>query len=424
MAARARAELLVLVGLPALALAVAPGLEAPFSTPKRFVLCALALAAVGLALLDRRDGSAAPEAALVPALAIAGLSAGSALSGGSAGVDALTLLLAACALFLALAKLGPRPVALVRALAWTSSALAALAVAQALGADPFRALGWRPLLGGSRMDVYASLGNPDFLAAILVPSACATAARLRGSATGGWRTRAAWAGALALQAAALALTRSFATVLALLAALAVVALGGGGLPRSRRRWALGLGAALLAAAALGTAGRALPTLARGRLYLFKVAAPHLLDAPWLGHGPGSVAARWPAWEASYWETRGPPEERGFVAAQTHAHDDWLEVGLDLGLPGLVALLAWVALALAAGLRRAGGDPDALALTCALAALAARALVDFPLQRPAGLGLFALLTATLVSRPVPSLSPAVLQEPACAASSAPSPSPSA
>jgi O-antigen ligase len=411
MAARRHAELWVYVGVPALAFAVAPGLDAPFSSPKRWVLGALALGAAGLALAGPRR--TLPAWTWAPAVALALLAALSALHGTLATPEALGTLFAACVLFLAAAHLEIRPRALVEALAWSGAGLSLVAVAQALGLDPFRALGLDPVLVGERMRVYGTLGNPDFLAALLVPAACATAALLgRESAH-----RIFWGGVLALEVLSVALTRSFGTVLALCAALAVVSSVGRG---RRRAWGVGLCAAALALATVGVRGRSLSTSARGRLYLLEVAAPHLLDAPLLGQGPGSVAALWPSWEAGYWQRHGAERERPFVALQRHAHDDLLEAGLSLGLPGLLALLAWIAFALRAGLGRRT-DPDALALTCALAALAARALVDFPLQRPAALGLFALLTATLSSPPLFEVSS---QEPSCPESSVPSPQRSA
>jgi len=407
MAARRHAELLVYVGVPALTFAVAPGLDAPFSSPKRWVLGALALGAAGLALTGARR-SASPWS-WAPAVTLALLAALSALFGSLATPEALSALLAACVLFVAALHLALRPRALVVALAYSGAGLSLVALAQAMGADPFRALGFAPVLSGERLRIYGTLGNPDFLAALLVPAACATAALLARNAL---PRSLCWGAVLGLEALSLALTRSFGTLLALFAALAVVSLGSG----RRRAWGVGLCMAAIALGGLGVWGRSLSSSARGRLYLFKVAAPHLLDAPLLGLGPGSVAALWPSWEAGYWQTHDDDRERPFVASQRHAHDDLLEAGLSLGVPGLFALFAWIALAMRAGLRRRT-DPDALALTCALAALAARALVDFPLQRPAALGLFALLTAALSSPPP---SEVASQESSCLESSVPSP----
>ena len=81
----------------------------------------------------------------------------------------------------------------------------------------------------------------------------------------------------------------------------------------------------------------------------------------LGHGPGSAAA----------------------LAGDQLHNDYLQRLVEQGIAGLAALVVVIALAL----RRA---PPALA--AAIAALAARALVDFPLARPAELCLFTLLIA--------------------------------
>ncbi len=85
--------------------------------------------------------------------------------------------------------------------------------------------------------------------------------------------------------------------------------------------------------------------------------------------------------------------------QDHLHADWLELWLTRGLLGVLAF----GLALAAPLSAAWKRADALVFAALVAALS-RALVDFPLERPADLCLLAVVSAL-----------AFLPEPPCAPS---------
>ena len=108
--------------------------------------------------------------------------------------------------------------------------------------------------------------------------------------------------------------------------------------------------------AIGVRGRSLDRSLAGRAYLWKISAAHLLDAPWVGNGPGSFAVLWPAWEAEQVAAEG--EERSFFGRQEHAHDDFLEWLLELGGPvGLLRIaLVGLALGLAIGAAREGRSP--------------------------------------------------------------------
>ncbi len=266
---------------------------------------------------------------------------------------------------------------------------AAAVLLQALGADPFAS--FAPEIEGTRLRLYGTLGNPDFVASVLGVTAplSAVAALRRGATTARLLTA-----STALQLLALALLRSFATLLSLGAALLIVLLAGRR-ERSRRALVLALGAGLLVAA-LPLAGRSAGAVLQGRLYLWTTAAPQVAEAPFLGHGPGAVVLHWPRWELARWKARcgedagcvaAHPESR-FAGLQDHLHDDWLERLLETGVAGLLALVALFGAAFGAALR--SGTLEGLGIASGLASLAARATVDFPLQRPADLVLFALL----------------------------------
>jgi O-antigen ligase len=155
--------------------------------------------------------------------------------------------------------------------------------------------------------------------------------------------------------------------------------------------AVGLAALLL----LVPWGRSLESALAGRRYLLAVSAPHVLERPLLGHGPDGFVTHWPAWEAAYWEAGAPDTERRFAAPQNHAHNDYVEWLLELGVVGTLPRVLLLLAALLAG-RRAVHARDR-AITAALAALCARALVDFPFSRPAELCLLGVLVSLAFPR---------------------------
>ena len=71
--------------------------------------------------------------------------------------------------------------------------------------------------------------------------------------------------------------------------------------------------------------------------------------------------------------------RRYAAAQRHAHNDYVELLSDLGVPALIVWLLLTAAVVATGM---GGGPVAgSAAAAGVIALSTIALVDFPLQRP-------------------------------------------
>ncbi len=85
-----------------------------------------------------------------------------------------------------------------------------------------------------------------------------------------------------------------------------------------------------------------------------------------------------------------------------AHNDYLQLAIELGLPGF-ALLAWLGFAVLRAARRArrGLEPDRplLALhagfASAIVAMALHSLTDFSLHLPANLALFAVIAGAVV-----------------------------
>jgi putative inorganic carbon (HCO3(-)) transporter len=332
----------------ALLAAVAPALARPFFWPKLAVLCAGTLAALALPAARARAMTILPIAWIL-------LAALSALAHPGALEPVLLDGAAALLLYALLSRRWDVSFAL-RAIALAGCAEAAVVLAQLY------------LHGEGRMALFGTLGNPDFAAAWLGASLClALGERLHAAA--------------AFQLLALAALGSFASVLALAAALIFA------LPRRA------LAAGALALLCAGAAGRDLKDRVAGRAYLHRVATPHLADNPLLGGGPGSLRARWPAWEIDRFASGSEPiESRRYAAPQEHAHDDYLERALEQGLPAALLIAALAALSI---LRGRSHRPWAAG---ALASLAARALVDFPLARPAELALFVTLAAACLEKP--------------------------
>ena len=358
-----------------------PWAASPFSGPKWLVTAAGA-GALCVLLLVRRSPKPGPVALAALATLAASLLSWLLAPGATPWWTLGGTVLVAAATLLA----PPLP---WRAVGAAGGLAAAAVLLQALGLDPFAR--FVPQVEGRRLVLYGTLGNPDFVASVLAVTAPLTV-------VAALRARRGWTGpaplSVAIQVLALGLLRSFATVLALGAAAAVAVLFPGS-GRERRWLALALGAALVVAA-LPLAGRSPGAALRGRWYLVSTAAPHVADAPWLGQGPGTVELHWPAWELERWRARcgadpacvaRHPDAR-FTGLQEHLHDDWLETLLEAGVAGLVALLALFGTAFAAALR--ARSLEGLGVACGLAALAARATVDFPLQRPADLVLLAVL----------------------------------
>jgi len=87
-------------------------------------------------------------------------------------------------------------------------------------------------------------------------------------------------------------------------------------------------------------------------------------------------------------------DRTFV---NHAHNDYLEIALETGLPGVILmllLLGWWAWSAWGRWSEPQGDPFARAATIASAAILAHSLVDFPLRTSAMAGVFAVAIALI------------------------------
>ena len=348
-------------------LAVWPPLAQPFHGPKLWGF-ALAAGAGALLTLPRWRWTALPLVALT---------AVQPWRSPEAGAQALAFAWAVAAW----PSLQPELRRFTRVVGVAAALAGAVVVLQALGFDVFSALGPEGISG--RLRLYGTLGNPDFVASMLLP----VAVLLLGEAR--W-----WRAPLLVVVPALVLVGSFATVLSALAAAAVIA--------ARRRAVVVPVLAGVGLLVVGLGGRDLGVTAAGRAYLVQVAAPHVVEAPVLGLGLGATVEAWPAWELAWWQARcaeascveAHPSGR-FVGRQDHLHADWLEWMLERGLLGVLAL----SLVIGDSLRASWRAPGKELVVASLAAALARSFVDFSFERPADLCLVAALIA-LAHSPLP------------------------
>jgi len=110
-----------------------------------------------------------------------------------------------------------------------------------------------------------------------------------------------------------------------------------------------------------------------------------------GSGLGSFVKVYPLYESA---DRVTPE---YVI---HAHNDYAELVLELGVAGavlIIVFLAWWARAASRGWRTGGGGPYARAAAIASAVVLVHSLVDFPLRTAAIGATFAMCLALLIDR---------------------------
>lgn len=372
-----------------------PGLESPFSLSKIVLLGAVVL---GGGLFVGRQSWAAfealPRAFQLSLAAWLTIFASSAAFGAFVSPAALVLPALAAAWFLLLLAVRPNRQHLAYALVFSAAAVAFVAVLQFLGADPYTLGGWSPPAGAAaRMKVYGTLGNPNFVAAFLVGVIPLTFLLAKSPLRWGSLFRLI----LALEVCAVLATGSRAAILGLAGGVIWLALP------PRRAWWWRLGALAVAGVVLVLApSRPLGATVEGRWYIWRVVAPHVVEPPAFGWGPGSFAAKYPEWETDFWRSgQGSTADRRFTGFQDHAHNDYLEILVDHGVLGLLAFVGVLVTSLALARRRMNRGHDELAAgaSSGLVALACVALVDFPFMRPTELFAFwTLLAIVLLEAP--------------------------
>jgi O-antigen ligase len=203
--------------------------------------------------------------------------------------------------------------------------------------------------------------------------------------------------------AGIALTHSLAGCLLavpVIAASALIVLPQG----SRWRGGIGLLAAISVVAALGALatttigsneiGQKAAGSVQSREAILQTTAGAISDNMPLGTGLGSFLRVYPLYESPAAVTNE------YVI---HAHNDYAELALELGVPGIILMLlflGWWAKAVWAVWRKAEGSHFTRAASIATAAVLLHSLVDFPLRTAAINACFAMFLALLADRRIP------------------------
>jgi putative inorganic carbon (hco3(-)) transporter len=266
----------------------------------------------------------------------------------------------------------------------SGTVVAMVALLQFARLDPFLLINLtNSLQGSSRMRIYATLGNPNFVAALLTGILPLTVSVW---AAGGRHfprigPKLFMAAGL-LQAGAIAATGSRAPILGFVAAGAWLVFRRA---QSRIRFLLPV-LAVCAVLIWFSPARPLEKTMAGRLYIWKIIGSHVSGIPLAGYGPGAFALRFAEWETAYLGDHPSAPDREFAGLQERAHNDYLEILVDCGFLGLTAFLLMIVLLLSRCGSSVASGLDA-GIVASIFALLAVALVDFPLHRPAELFLF-------------------------------------
>lgn len=387
-------------------LAFWPASQQPFSTPKEWVLAAWALSGFAIAgaagLLKRKLPSRALTAIAIWIIALSL----SAATGDAASIHELIRDLLPCAgfLLLLLVDIHPRPI--VVALVCSGTLVALIAVLQFARLDPFVLLNLTgSLQGSSRMRVFSTLGNPDFVAAFLTAilplTVCCAGNEIKAHAKI-WRTLQVTAAFM--QVGAIVATGSRAPILS----FAVIGTWISFRKAPFRMWFVFAGLALCGLLILFSPARPLERTIAGRFYIWKVIGVHVHKIPLAGYGPGAFPLRFAEWETAYLRASPRYADRSFAGLQDHAHNDYLEFLVDYGFVGLSAF--FLAIGMLTLFRRGHGPLLETGISASIAALLAVALVDFPLHRPTELYVFWTLLAFLWILREPGFRPARGLEP--------------
>jgi tetratricopeptide (TPR) repeat protein len=343
---------------------------APAADPKRLLLLLVAAAALATAPRQGGDGSgsgdgAAVEVSAAAALFVAFVALGAlslAWGDGRGWPDLATL--GGAALLLVGASLRPR----------AEAAAMARACASVLGGGAALWTLLEAATGARGLGLHGGQGNPNWLGLVLAVTLPLSLSALRGTPRGSRRER--LAAVLVLpQIPALLLAQS-RTAWVALAVAGVVTLADPRVPFKRNValvLSLAIGALAMLLVAQGGAMRSL----EGRIWIWRLAARAAAGAPPWGEGLGAFPGRFLDLQGEALAGLPPPEAaRRFVNA-TSAHDDWLEITLETGVPGLLLLASAIGAGVVA-CRRAGARAEAATLV----AFTVAALADSPLRQPA------------------------------------------
>jgi O-antigen ligase len=252
---------------------------------------------------------------------------------------------------------------------------------------------------GAATGFFANTNNMAMLMVICLPLVAALAVSARGGATQRSSTVAVLCAAAGLMLLlGIGLNGSDAGLLlsvpvAITAGLLVIP----GRNRWRRVIAAGAGLSLIAVVAMlaftpiGERGLGTAASPESRLSIMSTTAKAAGDFLPFGSGLGTFRGVYQLYE---------DHDRLTNVHINHAHNDYLELILELGVPGvllILAFLSWWAVAVWRAWRYSDGGAYARAASIASAALLAHSLVEFPLRTAALSACFAMCLALLVER---------------------------
>ncbi len=240
-----------------------------------------------------------------------------------------------------------------------------------------------------RMRIYATLGNPNFVATFLAASISSLFALHRRSSSA--RMRVALVFGMVLITTATVLTGSRAGIAAL--AFAVVAFLWTSTSNRKSRWITSAIIAVLTILIIGGSElnpRALTEAARGRLFIWRAALSG--DQSLLtGSGPNTFAYLYLPRAGSL--VARHPEAARFVSYELHAQNDWVETFLETGTVGLIALVAifvfWFRHAFRVLREGSAAREITTAAISGIVALVVSSVLDFPFHRAEGLTLLCI-----------------------------------
>ena len=311
----------------------------------------------------------------------------------------------AIAMLCFLIRVGPsRPAWLVVALLLGAFAGILLGALQVTSGDPLHSPWY--LYGrtnfGAATGFFANANHMATLLVVCLPFLTALVASARGGNVQRYSAVAALvAGAVVVLVIGLMLNGSlagYALALPVLLASALVVIPSG----TARRWTGGL-VVLLLIAAVGalwmrpigsnfSAQAATSVTSRQQMFATTIAATEEFMP--LGSGLGSFPRVYPLFE---------DPDRIVPTIVNHAHNDYAELALETGIPGLALLLAffiWWGAAVVRVWRSSDADHYARAASIASAAVLAHSMVDYPLRTAAIGTVFTMCLALLVQRQKP------------------------
>lgn len=403
--------LLQVLGVAIIAWAATTRFHEPLALPARqLLLIAAAVVAVVIVQLLPVPASlwaTGPRAALASSLRLLGAGSAMPLSlAPFATVSALFALIPAIAMFCATVALGAHRPRLLASALFSGALLGILLGAlQVASPDPAQSA-WYLYPDTNLGSAVGFFANSNHMATLLVtclPFLAALLAAGRGARLQHYSGLVGMvAGGVIVVVVGIALNQSMAgygLALPVAAASVLIVLP----PGSRgRRLIAALSAGLLIAvvvalqtSSIGSAaiGEQAATSVQSRQEIFATSARAIGDFMPFGSGLGTFAKVYPMYERI---------ERVSPTYVVHAHNDYVELALEMGLFGIViagAFLIWWGAAVWRVWRTAEAGPFARAASVASAAILAHSLVDFPLRTAAISAVFAMCMALLAGHRV-------------------------